>query len=170
METQDARYGCVFCKTGHEKETARRLCENCRCLKATTAFKSEYRYVGGKKTQVNTIMLPGYVFFIADEGFDTFRLWQMSSIIRILKDNEQNWQLRGDDLTFAKWVFDNDGLIAMSKVLQMGSKVCILSGPMKDYEGSIIRIDRHARSGIIAIKFDNNTLKLKLSFEIVKEI
>lgn len=170
METQNVRYGCVYCKTGYEAETARHLCDGCICLKATPAFRMEHRFIGGKKTQVKAIMLPGYVFFMADERFATFRLWQMSSVIRLLADTEQCWHLQGGDLAFAKWVFENDGLIGMSKVLQTGSQVRILSGPMKDFEGAIIKINRHARSGIVAVKFDNNTFNLKLSFEIVEEI
>lgn len=170
MEIMGARYGCVFCRTGAETIIAQWLRDQGVCLHATPAYRMEYRSKSGVKTQVKAILLPGYVFFIAEEEMESFRVRMLPGALRVLSDDARIWHLHGDDEAFARWVFEHDGLIGMSKALETGDRVRIISGPMKDYEGSIIKIDRRAKSGIIAIPFDNRTLNLRLSFEITEAI
>lgn len=169
MDRPDAlHYGCLFCITGREFRVAEEMGRLFPQLSATALVQEKHKSVGGQKTTERVIMLPGYVFFAsADRSLGTQELFRVPGIIRVLRGQERDWPLVGSDRTFAKMVMDLGGVIAMSQAYKEGDRVCVLSGPLKDLEGNITRIDRRSRNGQIELKFDNRTWKVWLAFEYI---
>ena len=157
-------YGCVFCRTTNEKFVAHTLEEQYPGLKATPLCRARHRSERGRKYTEEQIVLPGYVFFHCDGGVtpDVFRI---QYVLKLLKSHDGEWRLRGNDEAFAQVVFQNNGTLGVSKARRVGDTVRIDSGPLKDLEGQIIRIDKHSRNGLVALKFNDQMWKVWLAFE-----
>lgn len=114
-------------------------------------------------------MLPGYVFFEAPDDVSAVVRFPRNDILRILAGNDQDWRLTGSDQEFAKWLFSYDGCIRFSTAYQEGDRIRIASGPLKDMEGMISRIDRRGRSGQVTVRFDQREVKLWLGFDLIEK-
>lgn len=97
-----------------------------------------------------------------------FRL-PKDNLLKLLMLPDSDWRLHGDDECFARWIFSLGGLITISKACQEGDRVKILSGPLKDLEGCILRVDKRNRSGQILLTFNEKTIKAWLGFDLVEK-
>lgn len=163
-------YGCVFCVTGRERTVAESIQSACPDVRAYAVFQEKYQSKDGKKRRIETVILPGYVFFNAPVDAEIFVRFPKADVIRVLKGNERDWRLTGEDREFARRVFDYEGCIGFSKAYLDGDRVRILSGPLKDMEGMITRIDRRGKSGQVAMNFNGREVKLWLGFELVESV
>lgn len=89
--------------------------------------------------------------------------------ISILTYSDGDWQLYGDDEAYAKWIFQNEGLIGLSRVYRVGDRIQIVDGPLKDLEGHITRVDRRNKSGQVSIVFGGKTIKIWLGFNYIED-
>jgi transcriptional antiterminator NusG len=127
--------------------------------------------VNGKIKNVLRSIIPGYVFFENENILDGL-IWRdickMQYIYFPLKymDNEKG--LRGKDLEFANWLKGNNGIIKISKVIEIGNKIKVMEGPLKDFEGKIIKINK--RQKCAAIKLDGEGIEkvIWLSYEYIE--
>ena len=113
-------------------------------------------------------MLPGYVFISVpfdDDGINLYNCARLPDVYRLLTDSEGNWPLWGNDEKFARWVIKNRGMIGLSQAYKAGDKIRMLSGPLKELEGNIIKIDRRGRNGLIEAEFDGQKKQFWLAFE-----
>lgn len=163
-------YGCVFCMTGREQEVAASIQRACPDVRATAVFQEKHKSVGGKKSRVRVVIMPGYVFFDAPDEPDIALRLPRVDIIRILKDDDNGWQLAGSDYEFARWLFSYQGCLEFSKAYHEGDRIRILSGPLKDMEGMISRIDRRGRSGQVTVRFNGRDVRLWLGFELIDTV
>ena len=76
-------------------------------------------------------------------------------------------RLQGGDRQFARWLFQYDGLLDFSKACREGSRIRIISGPLKDMEGKILRVDKRGRSGQVTLEFNGRTIPIWLGFELI---
>lgn len=161
-------YGCIFCLTGRERVVADRIQCVCPEVRAAAAMQEKYKSVNGIKSKIQAVVLPGYVFFEAPDDVNAITHFPRADIVRILRGNDQDWRLTGSDYTFAKWLFSYDGCIRFSTAYREGDRIRIASGPLKDMEGRIRRIDKHGRSGLVSLKFNNRDVKLWLGFDLIE--
>lgn len=161
-------YGCIFCLTGREQAVAERIQCACSEVRATVAMQEKHKSVNGQKSRVQTVMLPGYVFFEAPDDISVVVRFPRTDVIRILVGNNRDWRLTGSDYEFAKWLFSYDGCIRFSTAYREGDRIRIASGPLKDMEGMISRIDKRGRSGQVTVRFDKREFKLWLGFDLVE--
>lgn len=159
-------YGCVFCRTTREKAVARALEEQFPGLKATAVSQIKHKSEKGRKFSIEQVLLPGYVFFQSTNNSNDF--FHIQNVIRVLKNSEGSWQLYGTDASFAHFVFEREGFIGISKARQVGDKVKICEGPLKDLEGCIVKIDRRSRNGQVEFRFDDRVWRVWLAFEMVE--
>lgn len=89
-------------------------------------------------------------------------------MIKILTVDKGTWQLAGQDERFAKWLFKYDGLLNFSKAYREGERIKIVSGPLKDMEGQIKRIDKRGRSGQVILQFGGISTKVWLGFDLIE--
>lgn len=170
MESAPARkaYGCVFCMTGKEDIVAGNIEKNCPGVRATMVRQVKRRTVKGITSLVTQTVFPGYVFLEAEPGnAHVFRI-PGDGAYKLLTTSDRTWQLYGSDERFVRWVFARNGLIPLSKAYREGDRVRVISGPLKDLEGYILRVDKRNRSGQVALMFHNRTVKAWLGFELVE--
>ena len=73
----------------------------------------------------------------------------------------------GNDLVYANWVLEAEGLITVSKAIELNGKVKIINGPLKNLEGNIIEYSKHNRNCKIEIHLLNQTINAWLPFEYI---
>lgn len=161
-------WGCLFCTTSSEDSVVRRLRDMDDVHTAFAVKQVQHHSEQGVKSTRVRVIMPGYVFFLAKEDTLVFRFKAIDGVIRVL-DHDQSWPLVGDDLFFAQKLGVYDGLLGMSKVYKEGARVVIESGPLKDFEGIIQKVDRHNRNGLVTITFGGKETKVWLAFEYITE-
>lgn len=168
--SENNAYGCVFCITGKEALVAEQIEAACPGVRALTARWEKHKSVNGKKSKVQAVLLPSYVFFRAPRDFSSFSCFPQENVIRILQTDRHAWQLTGADEQFARWLFSYDGLLSFSKAYQEGTRIRIVSGPLKDMEGSVQRIDRRGRSGQVTLSFNGKPVTVWLGFDLLETL
>lgn len=170
LEKDPAVYGCLFCITGREEIVAHRIERLCPDVRAIAARKEKHKSVQGRKTRVEEILFPGYVFFMAPPEIEPFHAFPKDDIIRILTSDRGEWQLTDRDREFARWMFEHRGLLAFSKAYNEGEHIRMLSGPLKDMEGQIVRVDKRGRSGQVSLSVHGRSILVWLGFEMVDAV
>jgi transcription termination/antitermination protein NusG len=161
-------YGCVFCITGKEEVIANNILKDCPGVQATTVRQVKRKTVNGSTSLLTQIVFPGYVFLESEPGNEyVFRI-PKDGALKLLTTSNRSWQLYGSDERFARWVFSLNGLISLSKAYQEGDQVKVISGPLKDLEGYILRVDKRNQSGQVSLIFNNRMVKTWLGFEYVE--
>ena len=163
--------GCLFCKTGKEKEVVQQMGLYAPALRAIAPVKLRYRRVGGVALEEKVSLIPGYVFFESSEGELPARLTRLENVLRLLTYPDGDWKLTGYDDQFAKMLFKADGVIGFSKaIFDEGNRIHILDGFMKDYEGSIIRVNRRARTAEVSVDFQGKKISMWLGYELLQKM
>ena len=161
-------YGCVFCITGKEEIVVGNIEKNCPGVHATAVRQVKRRTENGRTSLITQIVFPGYIFLEAEPGNEyVFRI-PKDGALRLLTSLDHTWQLYGSDERFARWVFSLNGLISLSKAYKEGDRVKVISGPLKDLEGYILRVDKRNQSGQVSLMFNNRTIKTWMGFELVE--
>lgn len=169
MEQAALPLGCIFCKTGSEEAAARLLETTPQLHRAFVPKKVEHRSEKGVKSTVKKVLFPGYVFFQAEESWTpTMSMYHADNILRLLR-TDNGWQLRGGDEELARWLLRHDGLLDLSKAYQEGTRVVIKSGPLKELEGVITKVDKHNRNGRVTLELFGRKTDVWLAFELVEE-
>mgnify|MGYP002558376950 FL=1 len=159
-------YGCLFCVTGKEMIVAENIQAACPEVRAIAMRKIKYRTSKKVKRTEEGIVLPGYVFFKAPSHIEPVVIFPRQNVIRTLS-MEGDWRLHGADEEFTRWLFHYDGLLSLSQAYRDGDRIRIISGPLKDMEGRIRRVDKHGMSGQVLLSFNGREIPTWLSFELI---
>ena len=164
----DYQCACVFCKSGCEQSVSQAIMRLYPGLHAMPVSQLKHQSVKGVKLLKKQIFLPGYVFIYVPFGFreiDLYACGSLPDVFRLLTDGEGRWALQGGDEAFARWAFKSKGLVGLSQAYMAGDKVQFLSGPLKEREGNIVKVDKRGRNGLISVEFDGRTWRFWLAFE-----
>lgn len=163
IEETERAYGCVFCLTGKEMTVAEQIQNQCPGVCARAVRQEKYHSHEGNKTRAISVLLPGYVFIEGSRDFEPARL-PREYVRNILKTGE-TWKLAGGDRAYAEMVFHYDGILRFSQACWEGERIRIVSGPLKDMEEQIVRIDRRGRSGQVRMDVCGRSHLVWLGFE-----
>ncbi len=140
---------CLFCISGKEGDVGRLLSH----LGYEFICPTVVQWTGGNANPVRSMrrLMPGYVFFETDAEPDWVRILRDSSVIKLLKYDDETYALRGADAEFVEWLKKYDGCIRISEAVQVGRKIKFVSGPLKDFNGEIVKINKGRRQVQIAL-------------------
>lgn len=163
-------FGCLFCLTGKECAVAEHIQQELPEVRAIAARQERHKSIHGKKTRTEVIMLPGYVFFKAPAEMEPANCFPKEGILRILTMDHGIWQLTGNDERFVDWLFRCNGLLEFSKAYKVGDQIRMISGPLKDMEGQIVRVDKRGRSGQVMLSFNGKNMLVWLGFDLIDSL
>ena len=124
---------CLFCKAGQEQNVIRMLQERGAQPLAPMAVHFRPGERGVEKARRR--LLPGYVFFEQGEAPDWPGILRYSSVLKILHYQDETPELRGSDLDFVRWLQMQEGLIDVSEVVKVGTRIAFVSGPLMGMKG-----------------------------------
>jgi len=128
-----------------------------------------------KDRKVKTVLrpiIPGYIFLETEQALNYFewkKICKVECIYYPLKYQDNQRKLRGKDLEFTHFLKRNKGIIKKSKAVEVGNKVKILEGPLKEFEGKIVKINRRKKYAAVKIEGEGIDKIIWLSYEIIGE-
>ncbi len=168
-DTDDIHCFCLFVRSGSEQTVADTLVkareEQGIKVVAPRRFMQEKREGRWRKRAL--ALLPGYVFVYGDLAPEDLRKLRTDNVYKLLKYDNDLRELLGDDREYALWILRNHGDIGMSKVLDVGGDIRVVSGPLMDCIGKIIRLDKHKRRATVQFDFDGRLRTVTLAAEVV---
>lgn len=162
-------YACAFCMTGKEEMVARRIEFTFPRIRATPVRQIKRKRLEGQTVLASQVIFPGYIFLEAETVGESIAQLPKESFFSLLTKSDVGWKLTGEDERYAKWVFSIGGLIGMSKAYVEGERVLIDSGPLKDLEGQILRVDKRNQSAQVLLTFNNRAVKAWLGYELIEK-
>lgn len=134
-------------------------------VQALAITQIKHRSCRGVHSYSSSIMVPNYILFTARINMQVSQMLAITSVLQVLTYAENDWQLRGDDLFCAQWLFDHNGTIGVSVLFMEGDDVQIVDGPLKDMEGKILRIDKRNRNALVELSLHKQACNIWLAFE-----
>lgn len=159
---------CLFCKTGKE-EIVKRLCEKILGIEAIFLTAEQFRFYRGQHRKMMLRVLPSYLFLFFNEDIDIGRITQIEHVIRVLMLTGDH-QLHENDLEFAKWVYESGGVVKTSQAYRQGDHIVIVDGPLKDYEGDIVWVDKRKGKAKVHIVTESLDTYIWLFFEYIENV
>ena len=158
---------CLFTLQGLEITICEELNTNFDYCLATPLTKMSHRSRKGVKYDIQEVLLSGYIFLYVKKGYDVCHIRSVRNYFRILSRNNDDGRLYGDDLVYANWVLEAEGLISVSKAIELNGKVKIINGPLKNLEGMIVKYSKRNRNCLIEIDFMSQHINTWLPFDYV---
>jgi transcriptional antiterminator NusG len=149
MDTENVNYYCLYCKSGSEDFIEKILQEyGHKIVNAMTERKKKNAEIERRR------LLSGYVLFYCKNEPEWFKIEQIKSVYRVLYYDDNTRALKEKDKVFIKWIHENGGIIKASKVRMEGTKVKVIEGPLKNYEGSIVKVNK--RQNVVKIQVNSD--------------
>lgn len=129
--------------------------------------------IRGEWKELREKLLPGYVFIVSDDIRELYqRLRYVSAFTKMLgKDSGQFIPLQKQEVEWLKKITgpEDEGMeTGLSQVsVSEDDVVAILSGPLKNMEGYIKKIDLHRRIAKVEVDFMNRKTVIHLGIEMV---
>lgn len=142
------------------------------CFHPMRQMKKKYR---GKWKEIHEKLLPGYVFITSDCIQDLYQeLKNVPAFTKILgKDVEQFIPLPKHEVEWLERIMDSSNAnmeVQLSEIsVSEDDVITILSGPLKDMEGCIKKMDLHRRIAKVEVDFMNRKTIIYLGIEMVKK-
>ena len=160
-------YGCIFCRTGNEAQLVRSLQREHPEIQVLSAAKVRMRRQGKMLVEEQVSLFPGYLFFMADPDFEIRPLFYREDVFRVLHDSRGDWHLKGEDEKFARSLFEQNGVIGLSKAYYEGDRIRIVEGMLKQYEGRILRVNRRSHTAQVCVGVTGQEVVMWLGFELI---
>lgn len=130
----------------------------------------------GEWKELREKLLPGYVFITSEDARELYlRLRYVPAFTKMLgKDRDQFIPLPKHETEWLEKIMesaDDDMEVGISQVsVSADDIVTILSGPLKDMEGCIKKIDLHRRIAKVEVDFMNRKAVIHLGIEMVRKM
>lgn len=171
----------VWVRTGQEEAT-RDMCrlmiedmrtgddrpvyEECFIPKKEKAWRQN-----GEWTNREVVLFPGYLFFDAqDPAALSYALKTIPEFTKILGDDDGPIALPKCEEDILVKYMNRKHVIEMSVGELVGGKLIITSGPMKDYEGEVVRIDRRMRTVTLKVEFLGEPRDVTIGLAVVRKV
>jgi transcription termination/antitermination protein NusG len=163
---------CAFCRTTLEEKAAMQINRlyggaGIEAVAPVRILKERRR---GVVSQVRKPLLPGYVLIYSNERLQPSRMRTVENVLRLLCYPGGEYELKGDDLAYANFVYGNRGVIGISNILCQGKEAKVLSGPLEDCQGIIVRLDQRKQRVWMRVRFDGVEREISLSANILSTI
>lgn len=117
---------------------------------------------------MNLALLPGYIFACSTTQLDIRRVCDLPHIQKVLRYPDGSAALYGRDRVFASWLMEHNGIVGVSSAIMEGDRVKVISGPLKDLEGMIVKVDKRKQIAKVAFTTCGSIKHFWLSFEILQ--
>lgn len=127
--------------------------------------------IRGKWTEVEEILFKGYIFLISDHPNELYlELKNIPDLTKMLgKHDNEIFPLYDEEVDFLKSFSNDYHIVEFSTGFIENDKIIITSGPLKDKEGIIRKINRHKRTALIEVDLFGKKTQAKVGLEIVSK-
>ena len=164
---------CLQTMGGKEIELAREIniLYKDKEVLALPFLRITHKSKNGIKSTFQKVMLPGYVFLYLPKDSKPFEIRPGGVSFHFVSNVEKNdYVLHGSDEKYAQWIFNNGGIIGMSKAIKVNGKVRVISGPLYNLVGNIKDYSKKNRNCRIEITLFGRLISMWLPFQWVEEV
>ena len=164
---------CLQTMGGKEIELAREIniLYKDKEVLALPFLRITHKSKNGVKSTFQKVMLPGYVFLYLPKESEQFEIRPGGVSFHFVSNVEKNdYILHGSDEKYAQWIFNNGGIIGMSKAIKVNGKVRVISGPLYNLVGNIKEYSKKNRNFRIEITLFGRLISMWLPFQWVEEV
>lgn len=130
----------------------------------------KYRKVKGQPTKQLAHLLPGYLFFVSDHPQELQKLLnRIPEFAKTLGDDDGAISLYQEEVEFLQRYTGDERILKMSEGYLVGSELVVTDGPLKDYQGKVMKIDRHKRTAVLELEFLGRKTKVTVGLEVVRK-
>ena len=169
MESTNKDVYCLFCVTGGEGS----IIKNLQRLgyNALSPIVLKWKPVGSKMKKSPSRLLPGYVFFEAEKECtpEWPNIRSIQKVLRILQYDDGGRALRDSDNAFYQWLKSYSGVIDVSQAVQEGTKIRFVSGPLKDLNGTVVKVNKSRKQVAVNLGSDSAIRLVWCGIEYVQE-
>lgn len=159
----------VWVRTGQEE----RVLQMCRTMLSEQCFLPKYelkRKKDGQWVKVEKPLFPGYLFFASDNVEILVNgLKEVPEFTKVLGDGQRPIALYTNEVEFLQKYTNENKVLEMSCGFLEGDRLVVTDGPLKDYQGKIVRIDRHKRVAMLEIEFFSRIVRMTVGLEVVRK-
>ncbi len=128
------------------------------------------RRVRGIDELVTKPMFPGYIFFDTKEVEDLFyRLKRVNGLTKILRTGTEFTPITEDEAEIIQRLGGKEHRVVISTGYKEGDRAVITEGPLKDFSGDILRIDRRKRTAVIAVSLLGEIREIKVGLKVLNK-
>lgn len=142
IENNNKDVYCLFCVVGSEEMVIKNLQR--LGYRALSPIVLRWKPINGKSTKRPSRLLPGYIFFSVstDCALDWDSIRSIQKVLRTLQYDDGCRALRGSDYEFYDWLKRYEGVIDVSQVVQEGTKIRFVSGPLTELNGTVDKVSK----------------------------
>lgn len=111
----------------------------------------------------------GYVFIIGEWNIEEAKkILNNSGAIKFIGGINSPGIIKEEEKKLIKSIAET-GIAEYSKVIKIGSKINVVSGPLKELKGVIESVDRRKQRVVVKLPLLNSLIKVTLGFEYLQE-
>ena len=167
----------IFVETGKEHEVCKRIQKEI----SRTWLEGRYHLLVPQKKiierrkgileEVCRVIFPGYILletdYINDIYYTTLRI---DHLYRYLRCNGAFEEIRLEEISNIVYMANEEGVIGISDIFIDSDIVKVTKGPLCNYIGSIVKIDKHKRRAKILFKFSGQDHLIDISVNLLQKV
>lgn len=155
------------------EEYARDLIEKYKCQEYIEACRIplfvRLRKQGNIWYPETKVLFPGYLFVKTENAAELYEhLRVIPRMTRLLGTGKEIVPITAQEEKFLVKIGGDDLVVGMSKGIIEQKQIKIMSGPLRNMEGSIRRIDRHKRLAWVSVKMFGREMEIPLGLEVLQ--
>lgn len=125
--------------------------------------------IEGKWTLITSRLFPGYVF-VETERIDDFfmRLKRIDSMTKVLRTGEEITPIDQEEEGYLRALGGDEHIVKYSEGYLEGEKLVVMSGAMKNYQGTVKKVLRHKRLVVLEVLLMGRKVEVTVGMGIVK--
>ena len=151
---------CLFCQSAHAKGIVAQL----RQMGYTDSLSPsivQRKWVKGQKMEALHAMMPGYVFLLSEEPIrDFMEIRTILGVIRCLGREQGQYELEGDNLSFAEAMYEKGGVISIQPAVREGRTIRLTDPVISSVVGKVLFVDWKKERAKIEYSFDQKVFTL----------
>ena len=156
---------CLFCETVKVRFVAAAVTALYGC-RAISPKQVQHTWEKGRMTDRIRDLLPGYLFVYSEEPIEISAAKYLPSVLRVLRTNEQRYELSGSDEAFAGMLLKKEGILGKTPVYEENNRIHLKDGIFAGMDAKILKVDRRAGRMQIEIPFTGRLVKTWIEYEI----
>ena len=130
--------------------------------------KKKYK---GEEKLVTSVLFPGYLFCKTDDVTDLFlRLRKIIKLTKFLRAGADFLSVSAEEEDNLIILGGEDHHVKVSMGIIEGSNVRIISGPMEDFKGPLLHIDRHKKLARVGMEIGGQLKEVEVGLEIISKL
>lgn len=115
------------------------------------------------------VLFPGYVFIDTKQIDEIYKqLKKLTIFTKLLSNADEISPIYPEEQKYLESLMNAEKRIGFSEGFLYGDKVCILQGPLRNFAGSIYKVDRHRRIAYLKVNLFGRQTPVEVGFGAIK--